>query len=164
MVSMLIFSFEALAQEQIVTGKVLDTQLKEGMPGVNVQVKGSTVGTITDFDGNYSIKVNSPKSVLVFTFIGFSTQEVTVGNKTVINVEMKEDAQALEEVVVVGYGTARKGDLTGALTMVQHVKETLLVLLPLCVRMRTMLPKQHHWIICCQVRLQDLWLAQHHQQ
>ena len=103
MVSMLIFSFEALAQEQIVTGKVLDTQLKEGMPGVNVQVKGSTVGTITDFDGNYSIKVNSPKSVLVFTFIGFSTQEVTVGNKTVINVEMKEDAQALEEVVVVGY-------------------------------------------------------------
>lgn len=114
-VSMLVFSVGALAQGQTITGKVVDN-LKEGMPGVNVQVKGTTVGTITDLNGNYSLKVNDSKAVLVFTFIGFSTQEITVGNQTVINVELKEDAQALEEVVVVGYGTARKGDLTGALT------------------------------------------------
>ena len=114
-VSMLVFSVGALAQGQTITGRVVDN-LKEGMPGVNVQVKGTTVGTITDLNGNYSLQVSGPKSVLVFTFIGFSTQEIEVGKQTVINVELQEDSQALEEVVVVGYGTARKGDLTGALT------------------------------------------------
>ena len=106
----------ALAQQTIkVTGKVIDST-NEGVPGVNVQVKGGSLGTITDVDGNYKIDVLNSKSVLVFSFIGYETQEVSVGNKTVINVSLKDDTQVLDEVVVVAYGTARKGDVTGALT------------------------------------------------
>ena len=107
----------ALAQQTIkVTGKVIDST-NEGVPGVNVQVKGGSLGTITDVDGNYKIDVPNSKSVLVFSFIGYETQEVSVGNKTVINVSLKDDTQVLDEVVVVAYGTARKGDVTGALTL-----------------------------------------------
>ena len=81
-----------------------------------MSVKGGSLGTITDIDGNYKIDVPNSKSVLVFSFIGYETQEIAVGNKTVINVTMKDDTQLLDEVVVVGYGSARKGDVTGALT------------------------------------------------
>ncbi len=98
-----------------VTGKVIDST-NEGLHGVNVSVKGGSLGTITDIDGNYKIDVPNSKSVLVFSFIGYETQEIAVGNKTVINVTMKDDTQLLDEVVVVGYGSARKGDVTGALT------------------------------------------------
>ena len=106
----------AYAQQSVkVTGKVIDNT-NEGVPGVNVQVKGGSLGTITDIDGNYKIDVPNSKSVLVFSFIGYETQEIAVGNKTVINVTMKDDTQLLDEVVVVGYGSARKGDVTGALT------------------------------------------------
>lgn len=112
----LMSSAVVLAQQAMkVTGKVIDST-NEGVPGVNVQVKGGTLGTITDVDGNYKIDVPGSKSVLVFSFIGYETQEITVGNKTVINVTLKDDTQLLDEVVVVAYGTARKGDLTGALT------------------------------------------------
>lgn len=106
----------AYAQQPVkVTGKVIDNT-NEGVPGVNVSVKGGSLGTITDIDGNYKIDVPNSKSVLVFSFIGYETQEIAVGNKTVINVTMKDDTQLLDEVVVVGYGSARKGDVTGALT------------------------------------------------
>lgn len=106
----------AFAQQTIkVTGKVIDNT-KEGMPGVNVQVKGGALGTITDVDGNYKIDVPNTKSVLVFSFIGYETQEIAVGNRTAINVTLSDDTQLLDEVVVVAYGTVRKGDLTGALT------------------------------------------------
>ncbi len=106
----------AYAQQTVkVTGKVIDST-NEGVPGVNVQVKGGSLGTITDVNGNYKIDVPNSKSVLVFSFIGYETQEISVGNKTVINVTMKDDTQLLDEVVVVGYGSARKGDVTGALT------------------------------------------------
>lgn len=109
----------AFAQQSVkVTGKVIDST-NEGVPGVNVQVKGGSLGTITDIDGNYKIDVPNSKSVLVFSFIGYETQEIAVGNKTVINVTMKDDTQLLDEVVVVGYGSARKGDLTGALTSIR---------------------------------------------
>lgn len=104
----------AFAQQTIkVTGKVIDNT-NEGVPGVNVQVKGGSLGTITDIDGNYKIDVPNSKSVLVFSFIGYATQEISVGNQTVINVSLKDDTQLLDEVVVVGYGTARKSDVTGA--------------------------------------------------
>lgn len=71
---------DAFAQQITVTGKVTDST-NEGMPGVNVQVKGTATGTITDFDGNYSIEVPGSKSTLVFSFIGYVTQEITVGGK-----------------------------------------------------------------------------------
>lgn len=106
---------KVFAQQITVTGKVTDST-NEGMPGVNVQIKGTATGTITDFDGNYSMNVPDSKSTLVFSFIGYVTQEVVVGGKKVLNVQLKDDTQTLDEVVVVAYGTARKGDLTGALT------------------------------------------------
>lgn len=111
----LMSSATSLAQNIKVTGKVIDST-NEGVPGVNVQVKGGALGTITDIDGNYKIEVPTSKSVLVFSFIGYETQEITVGKNTVINVTLADDSQLLDEVVVVAYGTVRKGDLTGALT------------------------------------------------
>lgn len=109
---------QALAQQKTISGKVTDN-LNEGMPGVNVQVKGTATGTITSLDGDFSISVPSSKSVLVFTFIGYMPQEVIVGNQMKLNVQLKEDTQTLDEVVVVAYGTARRGDLTGAISSVR---------------------------------------------
>lgn len=100
-------------QSKTVTGVVVDAA---GVPviGANVIVKGTTVGTITDFDGNYSLEVPE-NAVLQISYIGFLTEEVTVGNKSSINVTLKEDSQALDELVVVGYGTMRKSDVTGSI-------------------------------------------------
>ena len=89
-----------------------------GMPGANVLLKGSTNGTITDVDGNYSISVPSEKSVLVYSFIGMSTQEITVGKQRTIDVVLKDDSEMLDEVVVVGYGTQKKATLTGSVSQV----------------------------------------------
>ena len=105
-------------QEITVTGRVID-ETREGVPGTNVSVKGTTIGTITDFNGNYSIKVPNKKSVLVVSFIGYTSQEIVVGNNKVINVNLKDDSQALEEVVVVAYGTKSKATITGAMATME---------------------------------------------
>lgn len=98
-----------------VTGTVLDN-LGAPLPGANIIEKGTTNGTQTDFDGNYSINVNDGSVVLVFSYIGFSTKEVAVNGQSSINVALDENAAALDEIVVVGYGTQKKSDLTGAVT------------------------------------------------
>ncbi|MEC3966209.1 TonB-dependent receptor [Flagellimonas halotolerans] len=95
-----------------VTGNVSDAT--GPLPGVNVVVKGTTVGVSTDFDGNYSIEVPQGQGTLVFTYIGYQKQEVAINDRTTVDVVMTEDAQSLSEVVVVGYGTQRKADLTGS--------------------------------------------------
>ena len=107
----------AFAQGHTVSGTVID-DLGEPMIGVNVVVKGTTNGCMTDIDGNYSVQNVNPTDVLVFSFIGMSSQEVKVGAQSAINVTMAEDSQMLEDVVVVGYGTMKKKDLTGAVTTV----------------------------------------------
>lgn len=92
-----------------VSGKVVDAGGIE-MPGVNIAIKGTMVGTMTGADGTFTLS-NIPggkDAVLVFSFIGFRSQEVKVGNQTFINVKLEEDTEQLEEVVVIGYGTARK--------------------------------------------------------
>lgn len=89
-----------------------------GVPGVSVTIKGTSKGTNTDVDGNYKIDVPSNESVLVFSFVGYSNQEVLVGDQTVINVSLKADVRQLSEVVVVGYGVQKKANLTGAVDMV----------------------------------------------
>ena len=100
-----------------VTGQVTDQQ-NEPLIGVTVLVDGQTAGgTVTDFDGNYSIKAAS-NATLKFSYIGYQDQKIAVGGKSVINVQMKEDSELLEEVVVVGYGTVKKESLTGAVTTV----------------------------------------------
>lgn len=101
-----------------VKGKVVDGR-NEPLIGVTVQAVGvNGSGTVTDFDGNYSINVPSKDGSLKFSYIGFQEQTIAVGGRTVINVTMKEDAELLDEVVVVGYGTQKKETLTGAVTVV----------------------------------------------
>ncbi|WP_460542499.1 SusC/RagA family TonB-linked outer membrane protein, partial [Echinicola sediminis] len=102
------------AQAQTVSGKVTDADSGEPLPFVNVLVKGTTRGTTTDIDGLYTININSSQDVLVFSFIGFDAKEYTVGNQSTIDVQLQGNTKQLDEVVVVGYGTQRKADLTGS--------------------------------------------------
>lgn len=91
----------------------------EPISGASVSLKGSTVGAITDIDGKYTISVPTTKSVLVFSFIGYVSQNIIVGSRSVINVKLKEDNQLIDEVVVIGYGSVRKSDLTGSVSQVR---------------------------------------------
>lgn len=107
-----------MAQKRTVSGIVTDSK-NEPLIGVNVTIKNaSTTGTITDIDGKYSLEIPSGNSVLVFSYIGYSTQEVKVSNRSVVDIVLKDDMQALEEVVVVGYGTMKKSDLTGSVSSI----------------------------------------------
>jgi len=108
--------FSAIAQSFVVKGTVKDGT--ETMPGVNVLIKGTTQGTATDIDGNFSIEVPSSNAVLVFSFIGFKQQEVRVGNMTTISVSMESDLSNLLEVIVVGYGTQERAKVTGAISSI----------------------------------------------
>jgi len=117
------FCLIAFAQGQSVTGIVRDAQ-GEPMIGVNVLVKGTSNGAITNLDGQYSVTGVDAKSVLVISYIGYLNQEITVGNQTTINVTLKDDAQALDEIVVVGYGVQKKSDLTGSVGSVDNAKLT----------------------------------------
>ncbi len=109
-----------LAQAKFITGNVKDASSNEALPGVSIQVKGSTRGSLTDPSGNYRIEA-SPKETLVFSFIGYATQELIVGERTVINVELKVgDDIKLDEVIVVGYGTQKKRDITGSVISVSE--------------------------------------------
>jgi len=114
----LLLGFSGWTQEITITGVVTDAETNEPLPGANIIVKGTNVGQISDFDGNYNITVPSTSSVLEFTFMGFITQDIVVGNNTTIHVIMQPDAQSLEEVVVVGYGTKKKANLTGAVQQI----------------------------------------------
>ncbi|GGD54497.1 SusC/RagA family TonB-linked outer membrane protein [Emticicia aquatilis] len=102
-----------------VKGKVTDAETGDGLPGVSVTAKGSTKGAITDGNGEYTIAVPDSKAVLVFSYVGYTPQEVNVGSQTQINVQLKSDSKTLSEVVVVGYGTAKKTDITGAVKSVR---------------------------------------------
>ena len=104
------------AQSFTVTGTVADSQ--GGVPGVNVKVKGSTTGTITDMDGKFTLNVPSSKSVLVISYIGYTTQEIPVNNQKILNINLKEDTKVLDEVVVVGYGVQKKANLTGSVSSI----------------------------------------------
>lgn len=101
-----------------VTGKVVTFQEDEALPGVNVVVKGTSEGTVTDLNGNYTIQAPSSSSTLVFSYVGYVTEEVQVGNRTVINVQLMPDVEQLSEIVVVGYGTQERGVVTGAVSSV----------------------------------------------
>ena len=104
-------------QEMTVTGKVTDEN-GEALPGVTVVLKGTSRGTSTNGEGNYSLSVAEGGGTLVFSFIGYQSQEAQIGNQTVINVSLTPDSEALEEVVVVAYGTQKKENLTGAVSTV----------------------------------------------
>jgi TonB-linked SusC/RagA family outer membrane protein len=115
---MLVFSVNLMsAQGKEISGIVTSTQDKLPLPGVNVTIKGTKTATTTGFDGQYSIKA-SPNDVLVFSFIGYKNGEITVGNQSKVDVALGEDSNKLNEVVVIGYGTQKKGDLTSSISVV----------------------------------------------
>ncbi|MDI5889279.1 SusC/RagA family TonB-linked outer membrane protein [Flavobacterium yafengii] len=115
---MLMASINVSAQNtQIVTGIVTSAKDKMPAPGVNILIKGTNTVTTTDLDGQYSIKA-APSDILIFSYISYASQEITVGTKTQINVALKDDLTALDEVVVIGYGTQRKSDLSGSVGVV----------------------------------------------
>ena len=114
----LLFGLQGFAQEQTVSGTVTDLESGEVLPGVNILIKGTTRGTVTDMDGNYQISVPGEDAVLVFSSIGFTAEEVTVGNQSSIDLSMNPDIQSLSEIVVTGYSSQRKADITGAVATV----------------------------------------------
>jgi len=115
LVAAMMVAFSSVAQKRTVTGMVTD-QSGAPLPGVNIVVKGTTNGTITDFDGKYQLDAKA-SDVLKFSFLGYIPQEIPASN-SVINVQLKEDTKSLDEVVVVGYGTQKKSDITGAVASV----------------------------------------------
>ena len=119
-ITLLIFLFgiSIYASSQInVSGTVTDGT--DPIPGVTILEEGTMNGTLTDINGKYSIKVSSKESKIVFSSIGFDSQTVLVGNNTTINITLKEEISELDEVVVIGYGTSKKRDLTGAVSSVK---------------------------------------------
>jgi TonB-linked SusC/RagA family outer membrane protein len=108
----------AFAQGQAVSGKVSSSN-GDALPGVTIVVKGSTLGTTTDGGGNFTLTVPNGNGALVFSFIGHVTQEVAINNRSTINVTLATDTKMMEEAVVVGYGTVKKSDLTGAVSSVK---------------------------------------------
>lgn len=110
-------SYYAGAQSRVITGKVSDSK-GVTLPGVSIKVKGTAVGATTNVDGRYTIDVPNNNSVLVVTYIGYLTQELAVNGRSVLDISLAEDVQGLEEVVVVGYGTQKKVNLTGSVATV----------------------------------------------
>lgn len=104
--------------KNVVTGKVIDGSNGEALPGVNVLVEGTSRGTITNAEGQYSIEASKPEAVLVFSYVGYVLQKVSVGGKTQIDIKLETDPRKLDEVVVVGYGTQKKSDITGAISSI----------------------------------------------
>ncbi len=112
-----VFTLPAFAQEKSISGTVSDASNKESLIGVTVQVEGTTNGVATDFDGKFTLKVN-PGQKLIFSFVGYVPQTVVVGQQTTINIALSPQTQRLDEVVVIGYGTVKKSDATGAVSTV----------------------------------------------
>ncbi|WP_343486704.1 TonB-dependent receptor [Allomuricauda sp. d1] len=120
LISFLLFQIVGIAQDNTITisGTVTDSQAQP-LPGANVIVKGTTTGVQTDFDGNYTLTDAPSDGTLVFSYIGFSPQEIAVNGQATINASLQEDTQSLDEVVVIGYGTQKKADLTGSIATVK---------------------------------------------
>ena len=111
-------SFGMALAQQTVTGQVTDATDGSALPGVNILEKGTTNGTVTDIDGNYTLSVSAGDAVLVYSFVGYQAQELAVAGRSTINVAMAADVTQLSEVVVVGYGSQEKKEITSAVASV----------------------------------------------
>ena len=125
MLSMVLASGLAFAQERTITGTV-SVEGEGPVPGVNILIKGTMTGVITDMNGAYSIKVPNAEAALQFSYIGYVSEEVTVGAQSVVDIVLEPDVVSLQEVVVTGYSTQRKRDITGAIGVVEPTKLTAL--------------------------------------
>ncbi|QKZ12694.1 SusC/RagA family TonB-linked outer membrane protein [Spirosoma sp. KUDC1026] len=107
--------------DRTITGRVVDDK-NEALPGVSIVVKGTQRGTVTDASGSYKLDVPDAGATLVFSFVGYNAQEIAVGSQATVNVTLKADDKTLDEIVVIGYGTARKSDLTGAVSGIKEAE------------------------------------------
>lgn len=115
--NLVVLTLKSTLQQATIKGKVTDGATGEALPGVNVIVKGTTRGTTSDMDGNYTIEVNAGET-LVFSYVGYLNQEVAVGNQSTMDIQLAADVQKIEEIVVVGYGTQKRAYVTGAMSNV----------------------------------------------
>lgn len=106
-------------QSRVITGSVSDANMREPLIGVNISVKGTTIGAITDIDGKFSLSITQSDPVLVVSYIGYKTQEIRVGNQTSLTISMSSDELVMDEVIVVAYGTTRKSSFTGSSSVVK---------------------------------------------
>ena len=127
MLAFLTLGMQVFAQN-VVSGKVTDDQ-GEPLVGVGIQVKGTQTGAMTDLEGNYSLVVN-PNATLIYSYLGFLTQEIAIGSRKTVNVVLAPDSMLLDDVVVVGYGTARKRDVSGAIASVNYGNDANVASLP----------------------------------
>ena len=112
----MLLSVSAFAQQRVLTGRVTDKQ-GEPIPGVSIIIKGTSTGTATDFEGNFSLNVENG-NVLEFSFVGYKPQAVTITDQKTLHVVMQEDVEQLDEVVVIGYGTQNKREVTGSVSKI----------------------------------------------
>ena len=106
-------------QQTQITGRITDASTGEPLPGVNIVIKGTVIGTLSDVNGNYSLTISDPKdATLVFSFIGYNSQEILVAGRSVVNVTLESGVSSLDEVIVIGYGTQRKATVTGSITAI----------------------------------------------
>ena len=111
-------SLTLYAQERTITGQVTDLSNEETLPGVNILVKGTTIGTVSDVEGNYRLTAPEDAETLVFSSVGYTSEEVAINGQSTINLELSPDIQSLQEIVVVGYGEQKKENLTGAVSTI----------------------------------------------
>src|SRR6187551_1460177 len=121
MVLLCVLATEAWSQNRTITGTVIAEDENTPVPGVNILEKGTTNGTVTDAKGNYSIQARDG-ATLVFSFVGYAPQEVSVGSQTTLNISLVTDISTLNEVVVIGYGTVKKSDATGSVAVLSSDK------------------------------------------
>lgn len=119
LIATFLWGIPGYSQNRTVSGKVTSKEEGTGLPGVNVIVQGTTNGTVTDAEGNYTISVEGDNPILSFTFVGYKTQTIPVGGQSTIDVTLESDITLLQDVVVIGYGTVKKSDLTGSVSSVR---------------------------------------------
>lgn len=115
----ILLCFSVFASAQTITGKVISAEDRKALSGVSILIKGSETGTTSDVNGGFKINVPNGNAVLVFSIVGYLSKEISVGNQSMIEVSLNADNSQLNQVVVVGYGTVRKSDLTGSLASVR---------------------------------------------
>lgn len=116
---LLFMSISMMAQQRTISGTISDAQTGETLPGANIVVKGTQTGTISGADGGFTLEIGEEAETLVVSFIGYQKKEVNIGDRTTFDIALKRKAESLEEVVVIGYGTVKKSDLTGSVSSVK---------------------------------------------
>src|SRR5258706_8832752 len=111
---------EGMAQEREITGRVTGKEDAQGIPGVNVLIQGTTRGTTTDAEGNFKMSIEASDSSLVFSFVGYKTQIVSIGVQTNFAIVLESETSQLQEVVVVGYGVQNKSDFNGTISSIKE--------------------------------------------